>query len=146
MFIGDGGSYFYNLGSIDVIGHEMSHGVTADTADLVYSGESGGLNESHSDIGGEMVEAYARAGGTGAVVPDKGNSLNKCTDIINGLSSSLDFDHGGEVVENLGRLYDYCASRLYTAGVSLDPAVIDEVTTLLTTIKKGWLGVQAKNG
>jgi Zn-dependent metalloprotease len=73
MFIGDGGSYFYNLGSIDVIGHEMSHGVTAATADLVYSGESGGLNESHSDIGGEMVEAYARAGGTGAVVPDKGN-------------------------------------------------------------------------
>ncbi|MPQ59337.1 M4 family metallopeptidase [Duganella sp. FT27W] len=73
MFIGDGGSYFYNLGSIDVIGHEMSHGVTAATADLVYSGESGGLNESHSDIGGEMVEAYARAGGTGAVIPAKGN-------------------------------------------------------------------------
>ena len=73
MFIGDGGAYFYNLGSIDVIGHEMSHGVTAATADLVYSGESGGLNESHSDIGGEMVEAYARAGGAGAVVPEKGN-------------------------------------------------------------------------
>ncbi len=73
MFIGDGGTYFYNLGSIDVIGHEMSHGVTAATADLVYSGESGGLNESHSDIGGEMVEAYARAGGTGAAIPDKGN-------------------------------------------------------------------------
>ncbi|MET0319881.1 MAG: M4 family metallopeptidase [Duganella sp.] len=73
MFIGDGGRYFYNLGSIDVIGHEMSHGVTAATADLVYSGESGGLNESHSDIGGEMVEAYARAGGTGAVIPAKGN-------------------------------------------------------------------------
>jgi Zn-dependent metalloprotease len=73
MFIGDGGKYFYNLGSIDVIGHEMSHGVTAATADLVYSGESGGLNESHSDIGGEMVEAYARAGGTGAVIPARGN-------------------------------------------------------------------------
>ena len=45
MYIGDGDS-FYSLGSIDVIGHEMSHGVTASTADLVYSGESGGLNES----------------------------------------------------------------------------------------------------
>jgi Zn-dependent metalloprotease len=73
MFIGDGGQYFYNLGSIDVIGHEMSHGVTAATADLVYSGESGGLNESHSDIGGEMVEAYARAGGALANIPAKGN-------------------------------------------------------------------------
>ena len=68
MYIGDGSS-FYSLGSIDVIGHEMSHGVTAATSNLTYSGESGGLNESNSDIGGEMVEAYARNGGTGSVVP-----------------------------------------------------------------------------
>ena len=68
MYIGDGSS-FYSLGSIDVIGHEMSHGVTAATSNLTYSGESGGLNESNSDIGGEMVEAYARNGGTGTVIP-----------------------------------------------------------------------------
>ena len=73
MYIGDGGSSFYNLGSIDVIGHEMSHGITDATSNLVYAGESGGLNESHSDIGGEMVEAYARAGGTGTVIPATGN-------------------------------------------------------------------------
>lgn len=73
MFIGDGASYFYNLGSIDVIGHEMGHGVTAATSDLIYSGESGGLNESNSDIVGDMVEAYARAGGTGSVIPASGN-------------------------------------------------------------------------
>ncbi|MTV41259.1 M4 family metallopeptidase [Duganella radicis] len=72
MYIGDGNS-FYSLGAIDVIGHEMSHGVTASTADLIYAGESGGLNESNSDIGGEMVEAYARAGGTGNSVPASGN-------------------------------------------------------------------------
>ncbi|NVM75564.1 Zn-dependent metalloprotease [Duganella sp. SG902] len=72
MYIGDGNS-FTSLGVIDVIGHEMSHGVTAATADLVYTGESGGLNESHSDIGGEMVEAYARAGASGAAIPASGN-------------------------------------------------------------------------
>ncbi|GJJ01282.1 zinc metalloprotease [Duganella rhizosphaerae] len=72
MYIGDGSS-FYSLGSIDVIGHEMSHGVTDATSNLTYSGESGGLNESNSDIGGEMVEAYARAGGTGSVIPASGN-------------------------------------------------------------------------
>jgi Zn-dependent metalloprotease len=72
MYIGDGNS-FYSLGSIDVIGHEMSHGVTAATSNLAYRGESGGLNESHSDIGGEVVEAYARAGGTGTVFPNTGN-------------------------------------------------------------------------
>jgi Zn-dependent metalloprotease len=68
MFIGDGSS-FYSLGSIDVIGHEMGHGVTAATSNLTYAGESGGLNESNSDITGDMVEAYARNGGTGTTVP-----------------------------------------------------------------------------
>jgi len=73
MFIGDGGSYFTSLGSIDVVGHEMGHGVTAATSNLTYSGESGGLNESASDINGEMTEAYARAGGTGNTIPNTGN-------------------------------------------------------------------------
>ena len=73
MYIGDGGSYFNNLGSIDVIGHEMSHGITAATSNLAYRGESGGLNESNSDIGGDMTEAYARAGGTGSTIPNTGN-------------------------------------------------------------------------
>jgi Zn-dependent metalloprotease len=72
MFIGDG-SFFNSLGSIDVIGHEMGHGVTAATSNLTYAGESGGLNESASDIQGEVVEAYARAGGTGDTIPLTGN-------------------------------------------------------------------------
>lgn len=80
MFIGDGNS-FTNLGSIDVIGHEMGHGVTAATSDLVYSGESGGLNESSSDIKGEVVEAYARAGGKGELIPSSGNDWMLGTEI-----------------------------------------------------------------
>jgi Zn-dependent metalloprotease len=80
MFIGDGSS-FNSLGSIDVIGHEMGHGVTAATSDLVYSGESGGLNESSSDINGEVIEAYARAGGKGDVVPPAGNDWMLGTEI-----------------------------------------------------------------
>ncbi|AKU20639.1 flagellar export chaperone FliS [Massilia sp. MB5] len=73
----------------------------------------------------------------------KAASLNKCTQIINGMASSLDFDNGGEVVVNLSRLYDYCAARLYRAGIDMNPEIIDEVVTLQTTIKQGWLGVQA---
>jgi Zn-dependent metalloprotease len=80
MYIGDG-STFLSLGSIDVIGHEMSHGVTASTSNLAYRGESGGLNESNSDIGGEMVEAYARAGGTGTLIPNTGNDWQMGTEI-----------------------------------------------------------------
>ena len=60
MTYGDGdGSSFGPLVSLDVAGHEMSHGVTENTAGLVYSGESGGLNEATSDIFGTMVEFYA---------------------------------------------------------------------------------------
>ena len=80
MFIGDG-SFFNSLGSIDVIGHEMGHGVTASTSNLVYSGEPGGLNESSSDIVGEVVEAYARAGGKGDTIPDSGNDWMLATEI-----------------------------------------------------------------
>ena len=73
MKIGDGGSMFKQLGSLDVIGHEMGHGVTAATSNLTYSGESGGLNEGSSDITGEMVEAYGKSGGSGSVIPSTGN-------------------------------------------------------------------------
>lgn len=58
MTFGDG-SFFNPLVSIDVAGHEMTHGVTSRTAGLIYSGESGGLNEGTSDIFGTMVEYYA---------------------------------------------------------------------------------------
>lgn len=60
MTYGDGdGASFGPLVSLDVSGHEMSHGVTENTAGLVYSGESGGLNEATSDIFGTMVEFHA---------------------------------------------------------------------------------------
>jgi Zn-dependent metalloprotease len=60
MTYGDGDGVNYGpLVSLDVAGHEMSHGVTEHSANLTYSGESGGLNESTSDIFGTMVEFYA---------------------------------------------------------------------------------------
>lgn len=63
MTYGDGASTFYPLVSIDVAGHEMSHGVLSTEANLTYAGESGGLNESNSDIFGTLVEfSAARAG------------------------------------------------------------------------------------
>ncbi|MEU5324107.1 M4 family metallopeptidase [Streptomyces sp. NPDC021056] len=59
MTYGDGESNTHPLTSLDVAGHEMSHGVTSNTAGLNYSGESGGLNEATSDIFGTGVEFYA---------------------------------------------------------------------------------------
>ncbi|HSD15830.1 MAG TPA: M4 family metallopeptidase [Thermomonas sp.] len=56
---GDNGATILPLVALDIAGHEMSHGVTSRSAGLVYSGESGGLNEATSDIFGTMVEYYA---------------------------------------------------------------------------------------
>lgn len=59
MTFGDGNSSIRPLVSLDVAGHEMAHGVTSRSAGLIYSGESGGLNEATSDIFGTMVEFHA---------------------------------------------------------------------------------------
>ncbi|MEU3572631.1 M4 family metallopeptidase, partial [Kitasatospora sp. NPDC036755] len=59
MTYGDGSNNTAPLTELDVAGHEMSHGVTSATANLTYSGESGGLNEATSDIFGTMVEFSA---------------------------------------------------------------------------------------
>ncbi|WP_438818922.1 M4 family metallopeptidase [Streptomyces hilarionis] len=59
MTYGDGSGNTHPLTAIDVAGHEMTHGVTSNTAGLNYSGESGGLNEATSDIFGTSVEFYA---------------------------------------------------------------------------------------
>ena len=59
MTYGDGSGSTHALTSLDVAGHEMSHGVTSNTAGLDYTGESGGLNEATSDIFGTGVEFYA---------------------------------------------------------------------------------------
>lgn len=61
MVYGDGGTYFFPLsGSVEVVGHELTHAVTEYSAGLIYSGESGGLNEAMSDIMGVTIDSYSR--------------------------------------------------------------------------------------
>jgi Zn-dependent metalloprotease len=49
---GDGRILTATTAGIDVIGHELTHGVTQNEANLVYSGQSGALNESVPDVFG----------------------------------------------------------------------------------------------
>jgi Zn-dependent metalloprotease len=77
MTFGDGdGRTDWPLVSLDIAGHEMSHGVTSRTAALKYSSESGGLNEATSDIFGTMVEFYA-ANGADPGDYDIGEEINR---------------------------------------------------------------------
>ena len=61
MVYGGGDKMFYPLTSLDVIGHELSHGLVSGTADLEYKGHSGALNEAFADIMGTMFEFYMYA-------------------------------------------------------------------------------------
>jgi Zn-dependent metalloprotease len=56
MLFGDGKAPGKPFTTLDIVAHEMTHGVTSVTAGLDYFGESGGLNESTSDIFGTLVE------------------------------------------------------------------------------------------
>jgi len=60
MVFGDGdGEIFQGFTrSVDVTGHELTHGVTQHTANLAYEGQSGALNESISDVFGSLAKQY----------------------------------------------------------------------------------------
>lgn len=68
----------------------------------------------------------------------KGSLLGKATGIIAGLQGSLEREQAPELVDNLERLYDYMQRRLFEANVSNDPALVQEVTDLMRTVKAGW--------
>lgn len=59
MVYGDGNYLFSPLTSLDVVAHELGHGITGSSVNLVYKGESGALNEGFSDIWAACVEAVA---------------------------------------------------------------------------------------
>ncbi|MFF4210007.1 M4 family metallopeptidase [Streptomyces sp. NPDC001796] len=66
MVFGDGDGRIFGdfTQAPDVIGHELTHGVTQYTANLQYFGQSGALNEHISDVFGSLVEQYAKGQST----------------------------------------------------------------------------------
>lgn len=60
MNFGDGARNLYPLVSVDVTGHEVSHGFTEQNSGLIYEGQSGGINEAFSDMAGAATEFYVK--------------------------------------------------------------------------------------
>ncbi|WP_035924256.1 M4 family metallopeptidase [Kocuria rosea] len=60
MIFGDGDGQYFNrfTAAVDVIGHELAHGITTHESDLLYMYQSGALNEHFSDVIGAMVKQY----------------------------------------------------------------------------------------
>jgi flagellar protein FliS len=72
----------------------------------------------------------------------KDRSIHKCIELLATLIHSLDFELGSDAAAQLDRLYDDCAIRLKRAGRTLDVAVIDEVSELVTTLRDAWQRVE----
>ena len=68
----------------------------------------------------------------------KGSLIGRTISILEELRQSLNFDAGGEIADNLNRLYEYCQLRLLRANLHNDPALLDEIAGLLREIKSAW--------
>lgn len=68
----------------------------------------------------------------------KGKCISKASSIIDALRTSLDFEAGGEVSENLFSLYDYMLNKLADASVEKETTAIEEVISLFRPIKEAW--------
>lgn len=90
IWYGNGDNTFFPLGrALDVAGHELSHGVVENTANLIYQNESGAMNESFADIFGAMIDRDDWLIGEDVVRPGvfAGGALRNMQDPHNGASS-----------------------------------------------------------
>lgn len=71
-------------------------------------------------------------------IAKKGELISQAISIIVGLRSSLNKNAGGEIAENLDRLYEYIEAQLLQANIKNDVSILDEVTGLLKEVKAGW--------
>ena len=72
-------------------------------------------------------------------LPEQGEVIGKVIDIVASLDSYLDHDKGGDVSKTLESLYDYIVRQLYQANLNRDPSILEEVATLLSEIRAGWI-------
>lgn len=71
-------------------------------------------------------------------VAEKGGHISWAISIIDGLRASLDIKEGGEIAQNLDDLYDYMTRRLARANIENNADILDEVTSLLRSVKNAW--------
>ena len=123
MSFGDGATTFHPLVSVDVAGHEVSHGFTEQNSNLTYSGQSGGINEAFSDMGGEATEYFWKSTNDFLVGPE----IYKATGALRYMANPTQD----------GRSIDNAAN--YTSGldVHLSSGVYNKAFYLLATTA-GW--------
>jgi flagellar protein FliS len=70
-------------------------------------------------------------------------ALSKMMAIISQLQNTLDMERGGEIAENLDRIYAWATARLLDAVVKRDTQPIDEVRRVLESLREAWQTIAA---
>lgn len=99
---------------------------------MLYEGAIKNLNQA---IG--HFEAKRNEEGSGRV--------NKTLDIVHYLSSTLDFEKGGEIAQNLSKLYDYVRDTLALANINADAGGIRDSIKVLSELLEGWQAIVVQN-
>ena len=73
--------------------------------------------------------------------PSAGEALGKALAIVGELRSSLNMEKGGEIAQNLDRLYEFSSFRIMEANMNRNTKPIEETLTILRTLKEGWEGI-----
>jgi thermolysin len=126
MLYGDGGQLFRALSvSLDVVGHEFTHGVTEKTSNLVYENQPGALNEAVSDIFGAFIEHSAKPDATnnwkiGENVVKTGGPLRDMVD-----PSSVSFAQPAHMSKFVNTQQD-------NGGVHINSGIINNAAFLMT--------------
>lgn len=71
-------------------------------------------------------------------IPGKGVLIGKAIGIVGGLREGLDMEKQAATLARVDNLYVYMMQRLAEANIKSDPRILDEVSSLLTTVKEGW--------
>ena len=120
--------YCDGMAADDVVGHELTHGVTQHTSNLLYYYQSGAINESLSDIWGEFVDlTNARGNDTAAVRWKLGEDLPASIGIIRDMANPVAFGDPDRMSSSL-----YVRSNYDNGGVHTNSGVNNKAAYLMT--------------
>lgn len=74
-------------------------------------------------------------------IKTKSKALNKAVNVVTALADSLDMEKGGEISDNLSKLYEFINLRLLNANLNNDPVMLDEATRVLHELREAWIGI-----
>ncbi len=77
-------------------------------------------------------------------IKSKVNNIQKATDIILALNSSLDMEKGKEIAQNLRDLYEFSYSQILIAHTKNDTKLLEDIIEILETLKSGWEEIESK--